>query len=243
MIAFHAGAVFRVRDGYTGAALPPSGVLCALDGRPCRPVAKQEGYLVLLDLPAGPHTLVLRCRGYREEVVDFTAGETVPELDVTLKPGPSYPFRQMPVRLDLAVQKGGAGLEGFHFWLAAAGGVEIKLAQASAEAGKDQLRLFCKYPETVPTPAPFLLEDGKNSELVTLCSFEGETGTLAAPLKKTHSRGKRLLPAQHYRTGPGGTAAALFRAPCTAAAFHEELGLLGSKELAEGENTLELTLQ
>ena len=242
MIAFRAGAVFRVRDGFTGGAVPPSGILCSLDGRPCRPVAKREGYLVLLYLPAGPHRLSLRCRGYREEIVDFAAGETAPELDVTLKPGPGYPFRQAPVRLELRIRKGGAPAEDFPFWLAAAWGPGIKLAQARAEAGEWKLRLFCKYPDAVTTPAPFLLEDGADSELVTLRSLEGETGVLNAPLARTHGRGKQLLPVQRYRTGPGGTAAALFRSPCTVLAFHETLGPLGRTELAEGSSELELTI-
>ena len=202
MIAFRAGAVFRVRDGFTGDIVPPSGILCSLDGRPCRPVAKREGYLIFLDLPAGPHRLSLRCRGYREEIVDFTAGQTAPELDVTLKPGPGYPFRQAPVRLDLMFQQNGAPAERFPFWLVAAAGAEIKLAQTKAEAGEWKLRLFCKYPDAVPTPAPFLLEDGTDSELVTLRSLEGEIGVLNAPLARAHSRGKRLLPVQRYRTAP-----------------------------------------
>ncbi len=243
MIAFRAGGVFHVRDAFTGLPLAPSKVLCSLDGRPCRPVAKREGYLILLDLPAGPHTLTLRCRGYRDETVDFIAGETAPELDVTLKPGVGYPFRQKPVRLELILKRDGVPAEGIPFWLAAVSGPEIKLAQARAEAGEWQLRLFCKYPDTVPTPAPFLLEDGADSELVTLRSFEGETGVLAAPLAKAHGRGKRLLPAQSYRTDPAGGAAALFRNPCEALVFHQELGLLGRAELNEGENTLELTLR
>ena len=71
MIAFHASAVCRVRDGYTGRPLEGASLLCALDGAPVRPLAKPGGYLILLNLSQGPHRLALRCHGYQEEWVDF----------------------------------------------------------------------------------------------------------------------------------------------------------------------------
>ena len=40
MITLHASAVLHVRDGYTGAALEGSSLLCTLDGAPIRPLAK-----------------------------------------------------------------------------------------------------------------------------------------------------------------------------------------------------------
>ncbi len=242
MISLRVGAVFRVRDAFTGLPLAPSNVLCALDGRPCRPVGKQEGYLVLLDLPAGPHRLTLRCRGYQEETVDFTAGERAPELDVTLKPGVGYPFRQPPVRLTVRLTRDGAPAAGAVFWLAVAGGPEIKLAQGDAEAGTESLRLYCKYPDAISTPAPLLLEDGADSELVTLRALQGETGLLDAPLERPHGRGRLLLPAQRYRADGGGAVAALLRDPREVLAFQEGQGLLGRTELTQGENTLDLTL-
>ena len=43
MIAFHASAVCRVRDGYTGRPLEGASLLCALDGAPGRPLVKPGG--------------------------------------------------------------------------------------------------------------------------------------------------------------------------------------------------------
>ncbi len=243
MISFRVGGVFRVRDAFTGLPVVPSKVLCTLDGRPCRPVGKREGYLVLTDLPAGPHRLVLRCRGYREETVDFTAGERAPELDVTLKPGVGYPFRRPPARLTVTLRRDGAPAAGTLFWLATAAGPEIKLAQSDAETGAESLRLFCKVPDAVSVPAPLLLEDGADSELVVLRDLQGETGWLERPLLRPHGRGRRLLPAQRYRADDAGAVTALLRDPCEVLAFQEDRGLLGRAELDQGGNTLELTLK
>ena len=80
MITIHASAVCHVRDGYTGRAMEPSSLLCALDGAPVRPLGKPGGYLVLLDLSHGDHRLSLRCHGYQEEWVDFRVGSGTREL-------------------------------------------------------------------------------------------------------------------------------------------------------------------
>ena len=40
MIRIHVSAVCRVRDGFTGRAIEASGLVCALDGAPFRPVGK-----------------------------------------------------------------------------------------------------------------------------------------------------------------------------------------------------------
>ena len=93
MIRIHVSAVCRVRDGFTGKILEGSRLQCDLDGVRCRPTAKPGGYLVLTDLPAGPHRLSLRCPGYQEEWVEFSAGRDTQELDVTMKDGTKYSIR------------------------------------------------------------------------------------------------------------------------------------------------------
>ena len=84
MISMHASAVCRVVDGYTGKPLEGSALSCTLDGVFCRPVAKQGGYLVLLNLSPGRHRLALCCRGYQEEWVEFQADGGTRELDITM---------------------------------------------------------------------------------------------------------------------------------------------------------------
>ena len=71
MIRIHVSAVCRVRDGFTGKILEGSRLQCDLDGARCRPTAKPGGYLVLTDLPAGPHRLSLCCPAIRKSGWNF----------------------------------------------------------------------------------------------------------------------------------------------------------------------------
>lgn len=240
---FHASAVFHVRDGYTGAALKPVGFLYFVDGQPYRPVTKNEGYIVLLDLTPGEHSLTIRCRGYRDEQVEFTTSGGTLELDVTMKPGRGYPFRQTVTNLTVSVTEKGAPAAGRQIWLVYAAGPEIKLAQPKTEAGDTSVRLFTKNPDAVSAPAAYLVEDGADSEIVLLRTLEGETGTFAAPLSKGHARGKTLLPAQSYHTGDDGSFSAVFRGKCRVLLFDAAHGILAEGELTDGDNVLEAKLK
>ncbi len=243
VITFHASAVLHVRDGYTGAVLRPGGFRYLLDGRPYLPVTKYEGYIVLLDLTPGAHTLTIACRGYLDEQVEFTVDEGTLELEVTMKPGRGYRFSQTVTRLTAALTQKGAPVSHHRFWLAYAAGPEIKLAQPKTEAGDTSARLFTKYPDFVSAPAAYLVEDGEESEIILLRALEGETGTFAAPLTRAHARGKRLLPAQTYYTGEDGCFSAVFRAPCQVVLYDNAQGILADMELTDGENRMEAKLK
>lgn len=236
MIAVHVSAVCRVRDSYTGRPLDLGGLLCALDGVPCRPVRKSEGYLVLTDLSPGRHCLSLQSRGYQEEWIELTAGEGTQELDITMKPGPDYPFRMAVTRLELEVLEDGRPAGGRRLWLAASGGPELKIAQTKAEAGSSQTRLFCKGAFLPAIPGTYLIADEADSEIVVLRALEAEMGTLAAPLLRSHSRGRLLLPAQSYHTDGAGRLSAVFREPCAVEVCTQEGVPLGTLKLQEGEN-------
>lgn len=238
MISIHVSAVCRVRDGYTGRELPSSSLVCALDGLPCRPVGKPGGYLVLTNLADGPHRLSLRGQGYQEEWVEFQADGGTRELDVTMKPGEGYLFRQTVTRLTLTVLEKKVPAAGRVMWLAS-DGLEMKLAQAKAEAGEREMRIYRKGP---PLLGAYLIEDGKNSEIVTLSALEGERGILAAPLKNSHSRSKRFLPAQRYHTGEDGRLTAVFPSPGAVQMYVQDRGLIGQVELSEGINELSVTI-
>lgn len=242
MITFHASAVCRVRDGYTGQPLQGSALVCALDGAALRPLAKAGGYLVLLDLAPGRHRLSLRSHGYQEEWVDFQAGQGTQELEITMKPGKGYPFRGEITRLELTVTEQGRPAAGQQLWLAAPARWELKIAQTRAEAGYDQFRLYCKGPESAVPPGPYLIADGADSEIVFFRGLDGEMGSLAAPLARPHSRSRPLLPAQRYHTGPDGTLSAVFQGACPLEIYQEGRGLLASLALEQGENRHALTL-
>ena len=236
MIVFHASAVCRVRDGYTGKVLEGASLLCTLDGAAVRPLAKPGGYLVLLDLAPGDHRLALRSHGYQEEWVDFSCGQDTRELEITMKPGAGYPFREAITRLELTVTENGAPAAGRQLWLAAPAGGELKIAQTRAEAGTDRFRLYCKGPEAAVPAGAYLIADGPGSEIVVLRSLEAEVGTLAAPLLRDHGRSRPLLPAQHYHTGADGRLTAVFRSACAVEVYDEARGLLASLPLERGEN-------
>ena len=241
MIAFRVSVVFAVRDAYTGKPILPSAVQCWLDGQPSRPVGKQEGYLVFVNLRPGSHRLSLRCAGYQEEQAEFSVGEGAPlMMYVDMKPGQGYRFRGAYSRLSLALRAEEGPLAGHTVWLAAAGEPEMKIAQTSAEKGSDSFRIFCRGAARPRIPGPYLVSDGKKSEIIQISVLDGETGFLERPLTAAHSRGRQLLPVQCCHTDEKGTLQAVYAQPCNVDVFSEALGLLGSLSLKEGENTAEL---
>ena len=242
MISFRVSAVCTVRDGYTGRPLSPSALLCTMDGFPCHPVRKSEGYLVFSNLSPGPHRLSLRGAGYQEEWVDFTFQGSAVELDVTMKPGRGYAFRTAYTRLTLTVLRDGGPAAETLLWVAAPSVPEIKLAQTRAEAGSRTFRIFCKGSVRPRTPGAYLMADKDKSEILRLVSMDGEMGLLEDPLAFDHSRGRLLLPTQSYHTDGKGILQAVFTEPCTVELFSPEAGLLSPLTLAEGENTAEVTL-
>lgn len=235
MIALHVSAVLLIRDGFTGQAVE-GGWVCILDGVPICPVSKPGGYLVLVDLPEGLHQLRLKTPRFQDEVVDINVekGKTV-SLYPVLKPGAGYFFR-CAARMTLEL----AGVEG-PVWLSPPWGLECKLAQAKAEQGAAELRLFCKGGlGRLPIPGPFLLEDGKKSEIIVLESCQGENALLAAPLVRGHGRGRRLLPAGQYRAEQG-VLTAVFPHPGEVFVFCPDREGVKSVVLIEGEHEASLT--
>ena len=242
MIAIHVSAVCRVRDGYTGSTLASGGLRCCLDGAPCQPVRKPGGCLVLTNLPPGRHLLSLQSRGYQEEWVELTVDAGTQEVEVTMKPGADYPFQLAVTRLELEILEKGRPAAGRQFWLAAPSGPEMKIAQTRAEAGSTQTRLFCKGALPPAVPGTYLIADGADSEVVVLRSLAEETGTLAAPLLRSHSRGRMLIPAQSYHTNSAGRLSAAFREPCVIELCSREGVPLGRLELQLGENRQRLSV-
>lgn len=238
MIRTRVSAVFQVRDGFAGRIIEGSNLICALDGTTVRPTAKPGGYLVLTNLPAGEHQLLIRCVGYQDEYVEFTVEETgFREIYVALKPGRQYLFRQSVIRLRLQLSD---DLQGKQVWISAPTVVECKVAQTKAEAGSKQFRVYCKGDQSVlPIPGSFLIEDGENSEIVVLKSLSEELGTVEAPLCRDHGRSRRILPVQRYRCDDDGQIYAAFSMAGTAVVYTGS-GAPVSLELSEGENQWDL---
>ena len=233
MIRMQVNAVFQIRDGFAGRIIEGGNLICMLDGVSVRPVSKPGGYLIFTNLPAGAHQLRICAAGYQDEYVDFTTDGSCREFYVALKPGRQYLFRQSVTRLHLQLNR---DLKNRQIWIGAPCALECKVAQAKAEAGSTQFRIYCKgSPALLPVPGTFLIEDGENSEIVVLKSLSEEVGVLEAPLCKDHSRSRRILPVQAYRCDEQAEIHAAF-ALSGAAVVYTGSGEPQSQELTEGDN-------
>ena len=229
-------AALLLRDGFTGRPIrSDTGVLCQLDGRPVRPVRKQDGYLVLTDLEPGDHILSLQCGRYREEELSLTVpARGMAEREVDLIPGKGYPFPAETACLHLTVP--GAG--GENVWAAMPGRCRLKLAQEKKRDGETALRMFCSGdPGWLPVPGAFLTMDKEGTELIRLLAVQGDTGELSAPMQRAHPRGTELRPALRFRTDGEGKARLLFPRGGEVLLFCRDQWM--KTELAPGEQDLQ----
>ena len=213
MITMRADIVIKVLDGFTGRPPQPSALRWELDGRQCRPIVKEDGYYVLLNLSPGPHSLVIRSAVYQQERLEAVCGGGSQELLAALKPGRGYPFGQAVTRLNLALTDGeGHPASGLRVWLGMKSPQsELRVAQDVITAGEQEGRLF--FPETakgLSLPRDFLVSDKGRSELCRVESLE--PGRFAWPMAHAHKRGCSLWPAQGYTADQAGRIQAVFRA-------------------------------
>lgn len=234
MIRRTVSAALLLRDGFTRKPLPGGCVVrCTVDDVRCAAVRKAGGYLVLMDLPAGAHTVKLQCASFREETLHLeTAEGSVAQMAIDLRPGRGYPFPPGTAFLDLAL-----GVADTELWAGMSGAVKLTVAQA--KAGEDELQLIVRGPrERLPLPGCFLLGDGKSPELVQLCELDSSgTSRAAQPLGAAHARGTELLPARRFVTDASGRAELSFPSEgkvllCCAGSFREAELKQGRQELS-----------
>ena len=199
MIRRRVSAAVRLRDGFTGAPLS-GGVLCTLDGQPLRPLWKEGGYLVLLDLPAGRHQLTLCRAGIQPAVLTVEAADGVlSEETVALRPGAGYPFPPETASLSVRLTARRGSLRGETLWAGLSGDVRLRLAQDAAAPGDTRVRLFCQGPEErLPLPGRFLAAGAGGAEIVALRALRGGVGELDTPLTLAQSRGTEWVSAQPW---------------------------------------------
>ena len=244
MIRSHVDVVLAVRYGFSGRPLTQSALLCELDGRRYRPISKSDGYLVFADIGSGEHEIVLRGAHFREERVSVVCtGASSTELVITMKPASNYPFGRQVTWLTVELSSGGRPAPGARIWMAAVSPLsELKIAQEEVAEGETECRVFFKgQAGSLSLPGHFLLSDGENSEIALLESLEGETG-IFSPFKKTHKRGRGLLPAQSYSADVEGKLRAVFSSPVEVAVFLPASGKLTSLKLSAGENNADIKL-
>ena len=242
MIRIHANLILRVPDGFTGRPLAPSAMQWTLDGRSCRPIAKENGYYVFTDLSPGDHELVLRGGSYLDERLSVSCRGEYQELLVTMKPGNRYPFGRAVTWLTLQVRQKKQILPGQRVWIAVRSPlVELRIAQDAIKAGETEGKLF--FPESVRAmalPRDMLLLDGAKSEICRL--EELEDVHFAAPIRFDHKRSCCLYPAQCHTADEAGIIRAVFREPMPIELLPEGREKPVSLELSAGNNEHVLTL-
>lgn len=235
MISIHLSVILHVLDGFTGRPTGWGTLRCTVDGRPFRPLVKDGGTYLFLDLPEGEHIITLSGAYYRPEEVRVE--KSCREVIVTMKPAENYPFGRQCPRLRLHL-----GVPGGVVWAAEMNPLtELKIAQATAAAGAEEVQLFCRDPaRKLALPRDFLLADEKAPEVCRIEDLSSSAPTLLAkPLGYDHKRGCCLYPAQRYRADTEGLVQAVFREPARMA-FWCPGGKLTLAEMKMGENEIQL---
>lgn len=242
MIRLRVSAALNVHDGYTGKAVTQNAVRCYLDGRPFRPEFRPGGYLVFVNLPAGPHEVLLQGAYYQDERVALELdGETPLARNVTLKPAANYPFPRAATQLTAVLRERGKPVPGRALWVAEAAPLgELKLAQDTVAPGSRGAKLYFRGGEGGRFPRDYLLCDGKKSEIVPIAGARDGEAAFDAPLQYEHKRGAAFYPAQAYRTNGMGEILAFFREPGNVKIFDPEKNALTGLTLTEGRNEVGL---
>ena len=74
MIAVDVSLALELLDDFTGRRVKPAQVRFVLDGQPVRPIAKPDGWFLLVDQPAGKHVLAIEGEGFQREELRFSGG-------------------------------------------------------------------------------------------------------------------------------------------------------------------------
>ncbi|MGN0706442.1 MAG: hypothetical protein ACI4JC_00365 [Faecalibacterium sp.] len=236
MIRIRLSTILYVRDGFTG-LVPAWGALrCTVDGRPFRPLVREGGAYLFLDLEEGPHTFVLTGLHYQPERLLLEQG--CREAVVTMKPDDTYPFGRECPRLCVRLPAAGAEL-----WVAAVNArTELKLAQSGAAAGDQGVQLFCRESaRRMALPRDYLLADPAAPEVCRIGELGMNAPTLLSqPLEHGHKRGCGLYPAQCCQADAEGFVRTAFPEPGEAVLYRPGMPLM-TLALQMGLNTLELS--
>jgi hypothetical protein len=199
---------------------------------------KDEGYVVLINLPAGEHTVTFSRYSYQNEIYCLTVGNQLVFDVLTMKPAENYRMPPCACRVQLTGAKAGQKV-----WVAQKPATkleEIKLNQAAVEAGSKTMRLFTGGGAIVRAPEYRLLCDKDASEL---CIFSDrineEEWQFYAPLTKPHKRGVFFYAAQSYTAKEDGTVDVVLPMEMEFVVFYN--GKLISGEAKEGENVCRLS--
>ncbi len=209
MIAVDVSLALELLDDFTGRRVKPAQVRFFLDGQPVRPIAKPDGWFLLVDQPAGEHALAIEGEGFQREELRFPGGpEGEREETLYLLPSPAYRFGRRVTTLTVRlVDRRRRPLAGRTLYRLGDARQSLRLAQDDAGPKSAALRLFrAESPARLPVPGLFYLEDGEAGELVRLTGMSGALYALEKPLASAHRRGCLLRPARALSTDAQGCA-------------------------------------
>lgn len=213
MIKRHVSAVLTIADGFCGRALASHEAVITLDGATAKPQYRDGGCFVFCDLEDGRHSFIVESPYFLPESIELeTSPLTTLNVAVRLKPAEKYRFTVSAAFLELNVRISGKRKAEPLICLAQKNArCELKIASDDVKAGDKRIKSFFKtYPRELLFPCVYLINDGENSEWVTITELAGGDAFLAEGLKKAHKRGKSMFPAQLY-SGFGKTLHAVLR--------------------------------
>lgn len=199
--------VVKIYDSSTNTALQPAQVRLSLDGSAIKPVYKNGGYFVLIDLPEGEHTLLVTSAVFQPQeqliTVDHSRrfDENMDVIPIMLNPSAQNPGAVRGHALKGAF----SSAERVSFYVAN-GKTCLKLAEDNAEKGKKTVKLFAGSARVV-LPSLFQINDKteKNREFVMINAARGDEYILAKPLKYAHKRSTEFIPMVRYQSAEDGS--------------------------------------
>jgi hypothetical protein len=176
-----------------------------VDGERAPYTYKTGGYFVLIGLEEGKHEILIKSYKFQTERVsvnvDYSRQFREDEDVIYVMMNPS---KMHPAALNSPVISGAFSPKKEYAFYIAANGAGLKIAEDSAKAGNQTLRLFSE--SSVVLPSLFRIDDKSEdtSEFVMLKSAEGDLYSLGGKLEFDHKRSAQLVPMVKYTSGENG---------------------------------------
>jgi hypothetical protein len=207
-------AVLRVIDRFRKKPVTAAQIAVFLDGQRVKPIAKPDGYFVLINLPSGPFSVEILSQIFEPFRFDLTVpgpGSPYPIILVMLGPAPCYPNLRQATVLTGALQRAGKPLGCTTVYFVKNDAEKSpKIAQDKVEQGATALKLYLSSPSAqILFGGNYLILD-KEANKQEFCMLTGAQGnengvyTLCSGLHITHARGAPLLEAVACTTDASG---------------------------------------
>lgn len=207
-----ASLVLNLSDSFTKKPISSlASVSITLDGEAYRPIYKDGGWFVFVNLPRGEHLVTASSSKYQTERIAFT-----------LQPG-STDYVEEYRRMKPSGKLSKSGAQGYSMMVVIGGKpyanasllllmdqkAAFKVAEDDATRGRNYIKLFTASPQTALqlVPGHFFIHDGTRSEICAVRERgEEDVYALAGPLANPHKRGVALRAVEEYWTDEKGMA-------------------------------------